>query len=323
MSLSSYKPRVAAASVAWLACGLAVACSSSSSTDTPGADASVPPHDATTGADTNAPADQAAPDAGGGDDASDGAATANPAHVGFFSFKQFEAPRWDFGGGFVSNEPTPPPNPYYTCTTSTAGECTLSICTPIDGGPPPPPPPLLVLVNPGDITVTGGTIPAGTKLAAVDGGGNGSSVGAAGVVVVNGDVIRVSAPGSADVPAFALSIVANPTYTVTNPACDAGTCPGVDRTKDYVFTWTGLAQGTLQVAFAYVNGPPLDRIVCNFPGAAGQGTIPSSLLTQFPGTAGIQLEAVSKNVTRAVVGDYGTTIDFTGNYFDRVLPIVN
>ncbi len=290
------------------ALGVFAACSSSSSSgDTT---------DGATGSEVGALDAPAGDASSGGDatsDAADGAPKTNPAHVGRIVFTQFTPPgQWHAGAMFTADASAPDASD--GCTRTKQGTCVLQVCAT-------PPPPLGTpgSVTPGDIALSGGTIPAGTKLLAVDGGGN-LDVGSTGTVVANGDVLLASAPGSAEVPAFSLSVAAMPTYTVTSPACDGG-CPGLDRSKDFALKWTGLTAGTLHVALIYSNSPPDYSITCEFVAAAGQGVVPSTLLSELPATANIQLEAVSRNETNAVVGDYGVTFDFSGDYFDRVIPI--
>lgn len=99
---------------------------------------------------------------------------------------------------------------------------------------------------------------------------------------VGGETITVSSAGGAAVQAFSTTFVASSSVDITMPhLVTLGQTLTIDRTADLPFQWTGGTVGNLQVELS-AGTPPNILVACNFPSAAGTGTIPKAALARLP-----------------------------------------
>jgi hypothetical protein len=109
-----------------------------------------------------------------------------------------------------------------------------------------------------------------------------------------GETLTVSVAGDT-VPAFTGSLIAPSPFALTAPLPVNKTFT-ITLGQDLTFTWTGAGSATVEITLDGPNKtPPL--IVCNFPGAAGSGTIPKAALANFsPGSGATFAGAVVTSV---------------------------
>ena len=172
-------------------------------------------------------------------------------------------------------------DPHYAsglgCVPSTSGPCVLDDCSAVDaldGG-------VLLVASAGPVTLTGGN--ASSPVRIPYGFGDiyrATLIGSA--LFDAGAVLTVSAPG-ADFPAFhGESAPAPAAITVTAPALTMGidgpTYP-FEAGAPLTWSWTGGSAGST-VTVTVINASLI--ITCSFDAAAGTGTIPQSVVAQFP-----------------------------------------
>jgi hypothetical protein len=107
-----------------------------------------------------------------------------------------------------------------------------------------------------------------------------------GLVYSGGETLNVTAAGD-EVPAFAQSVTAPNTVTVSSPSVAAGTI-AIDRAMDLAVTWTDGAAGEVIVRLTGFEMPMSGgtrsvSLACTFDGAGGTGTVPASALGNLPG----------------------------------------
>jgi hypothetical protein len=158
------------------------------------------------------------------------------------------------------------------CTTTTSGACSLVTC------------PMMSFASSdsaGTLTISGGSIPAGTTLTAslVDGSYGDSVVG---TWFSAGDSLSVSATG-AMVPAFGPdSITAPPLIALTAPQLadgDAGIST-IPTSTDLTLAWSGGQSGATMTLFAGAE-VSFSFIDCSWDASLDTGTVPQSLLAQL------------------------------------------
>ncbi|HEX8796627.1 MAG TPA: hypothetical protein VF765_37005 [Polyangiaceae bacterium] len=166
-----------------------------------------------------------------------------------------------------------------TCAVTTSGPCQIQDCTAVladDASTP-------VDVSAGNVTLSGGKLPAPVTLSFADGGY--TSAFEMTQLFAPGDVFQVTATGDT-VPAFSGTTPPAPgPITLTSPS-PVGTELGspvypIDLTKSATFSWSGGATG----AKTLVSVTNLDTnviVVCSFDAAAGTGTIPADAVAKFP-----------------------------------------
>jgi len=238
------------------------------------------------------PGPDAHPTDAGGPDGAD-AAVGTPA-FGTIDFSQFLNGGGAFVATFYAVQDLAPPSPLCTVQGSDAGSCVVTTCSAGDGGaagdaasdagP-------VVLPTAGTLTVTGGAFgDSGTPLDPSHGGPY--FYNTTGAMFAAGETLGVSASGGA-VPAFAEQTVIAPATIVlswTQPAGDAGGLV-IPTSQDLVVTWTGGLAGSHVVFKTTAFSTATTSIACVWDAAAGQGTIPQSVLsslstaTSAPGAA--------------------------------------
>jgi len=133
----------------------------------------------------------------------------------------------------------------------------------------------------------------------------------------------VTVGGTADVPAYTMSVTTPSPITLTAPTSTtynaAGPIFSVSRTADLVVTWTGGTNG--QVSVDLESTSPAAEAACTADASAGTLTIPASILANFGGTTGMGVGVTT--VTTKNTGDWlmefeaqqtpisGSTITFT------------
>lgn len=176
-----------------------------------------------------------------------------------------------------------------------AGDCEIIRCA---GASP-------TFFNAGTITAS----VAGTELlSASPGASGGYNATGTGPAFTAGQVVSFTATGGA-VPAFAGSVTAPETPTVTLPAA-------IQSGADLVVTWPSTLAAE-QAIFVLVSSGTL--LSCRVPASQGTITIASTLLTNVgPGAANIALAGV--NSTRLTAGEY--TIDLNATAGTAVSAVV-
>jgi hypothetical protein len=157
--------------------------------------------------------------------------------------------------------------------------CSARVCdiSGLDGGTP-----TLFSRDAGDITVTG----VGASMATLSFGAirSTTSMGYTPVQGMTlffkaGDKLTAKGAGGADLPAFALQTITAPgDIVLTSTGCTGSVCPDLDRTQDFVVTWTGGGAGKLGVIFETDSDVSHEDLSCDFDAAAGTGTVPHALL---------------------------------------------
>ena len=136
-----------------------------------------------------------------------------------------------------------------------------------------------------------------------------------------GDTLSFRAQG-ATVPAFDVSLTAPPTVTVLSPVgSGSANTVTIDRARDLVVTWQPINGGVTVAMNQYPSGTA-DlrtgfRFYCEFPGSAGTGTVPASVVGLLQTTADLHAS------TPLAIGG-NATIDITpGGYAVHVHAMNN
>jgi hypothetical protein len=186
-----------------------------------------------------------------------------------------------------------PPQP--CAVHATVGECVFQICD-YDGLPPEP------FVDAGTITISGGALPV-----TLDFGASYYPVQSSPTdLFVAGDVIHFDVAGSADVLSFSADVEAPAMPTLTAP--NLGELV-IDRTQPLALAWTGATVGDLRVTIvaAAPTSDDAHAVVCDYPGAAGAGTMTAEILGHLPATSEASFIATAIHATEVMSG--GWTID--------------
>jgi len=238
---------------------------------------------------------------------------------------------------FFDSVPAPGPSPL-NCTEMMADTCKLTTCTKnaaFDAGTPDPDagtPTIPDSPNAGDITVTGGKIPAAgltisPKEHKLYTGGTDTTYGKlADLGFDDGDVLTVKATGAGGIMAFMGKTVKAPTSVILSPIqCMAfqctfgGTAPmdGLDTTKALDLTWPQDSADTTVSLILNTNDSSNQSsatITCAWNAAAKKGTIAASLLggllkTNPPPGGTISGFASASFTTTSLIqdGDYAIT----------------
>lgn len=164
-----------------------------------------------------------------------------------------------------------------SCVTTQQGQCSLTVCGPVDGGTQVP----YVFRSAGTVGITGGQQP----VALYPQGNMYSVFNTTGSLYTGGTQLTVSAAG-ATVPAFSANVTAPTQVQLTSPTPPA---PGAKlqlyRNQPLSFGWAGSSVGTLQVTVGSLTvGAPY--VMCQFPASQGSATIPASTLSNLLGGPG-------------------------------------
>lgn len=214
---------------------------------------------------------------------------------------------------FVTQPPPSPPKPAYTitadfsgslpagsgdaCKETIVGPCTLTACTGTGMMPQPP------ALQAGTITVT--TPEATAKLAPGPGPAYKGAMGTTPLWKSAGETLTVAASGG-DIAAFTMMATTPGSINVISPAFPSAPMKlPVSTSKDLSFTWSGKGPGTVSV-FIVVQATGV-YASCDFDAAAGQATVPASLMGQLPkGNGAISVDLSSTTVMD--VGGYQVTL---------------
>lgn len=190
--------------------------------------------------------------------------------------------------------PDSPGDVLLTCTEQVEGSCTYQACTytPQDGG-------AAVFASAGTITITGGSE---TVTLTPESAGTYPAVSGQQLLWSDGASLAFKAAGDA-VPAFEGTVVGAGAVSLTAPALVSGTPLAVDRAKALDVEWTGGGSGSVWVVVA----AGTQRISCTFTAAAGQGTVPTTLLQKLSAGSG-GLSVSSGDSTIAMAGDRQVTL---------------
>jgi hypothetical protein len=176
------------------------------------------------------------------------------------------------------------------CTVTEGTPCTVTECVtepPMDAGvgdagmgdasPP-------TIPHAGQISVSGGMVDL-----MVTPGMDGTYPPATGTgqLYAGGETLNVTAAGD-EVPAFAQSVTAPNTVTVSSPSVASGTI-SVDRSAELSVTWTDGTAGEVTVRLTgfettMAGGSRTVSLACTFDAASGSGTIPPTTLGDLPGS---------------------------------------
>jgi len=259
-----------------LACSL-VACSSSSNNsgshdsgaaDTGGLDASM----------------------GMGDSASDGPAASLPQMLlSSGNFNDVAVDGGTPGANLVLRDYDVPPSA--RCGVVRSGTCWIQDCRVGDAGTAQPP-----TVSAGMVTLSQGST---TLITATQTGGgvySGSttsswSAGAMLTFVVTG----------ATLPAFTQTLTAPPTIAITSPFNPDGGVVSLTGSSDLTVTWQSTSASNVVVGLEETSGTSDLHIVCEFPGAAGTGTVPASVVGMLD--KGLPSNQVALNIGGEALAD--------------------
>lgn len=181
-----------------------------------------------------------------------------------------------------------------SCQRTDEGACTLYICD-ISG----------TLPNNGPLPTAGSIKVSSSKTSVtIAPGADGSYASKSGQTLfwTGSDTVHVEASG-AQIPAFSASTPAPSQLAITAPPMGPMVTITVDTSKDLTFTWTGTSAGQLNVGVyghddvTHIAG----SLNCELDPAAGQGSMPASLLSKIPKKNG----AVNALVTSKTSVDAG------------------
>jgi len=188
-----------------------------------------------------------------------------------------------------------------SCTTTTDGACTISVCT-TGGGDAGG---AAVAASAGTIQVTGGSkpvqlVPSGTTYTAVTGQ----------TTLWSGGEQLEAVGGGAEVPAFDLKVTAPGYVTVTTPTWPAagGKVP-ITRAQPFAVAWTGGGAGNVVVGISGIAGAQSTSLSCSFAPSGGSGTVPASALAKLPASptsASVSINA--SNATETVVSGWSLRV---------------
>jgi hypothetical protein len=179
------------------------------------------------------------------------------------------------------------------CTVTTHGDCKVRTCT---GGTPSTP----TSVSAGTITVEGKE----TLILTPDATNDYELAGGTGLLWDPGQTITISAAG-AEVPAFTHALQASSPVTVTSPAAPPADTPlSLDRSKDFVLTWTGGTTGAVTTLWKVEGTDPFVSIQCAFAASDGEGTVPAAALQALPESGSGDILLVGGRLDTIATGVY-------------------
>jgi hypothetical protein len=159
----------------------------------------------------------------------------------------------------------------------------------------------------GNVTVSGGSIPAGTTL--MNEGTNYYDDATSGDFISPGETIYVSASGGI-VPAFSMKGVTAPSaVALTAPALSAdGGSADISTAADLHVAWSGGQAGATVTLQASSEGLGTSMsyatISCSWDGGLGQGTVPKSILSMLAGGGPGTLTYGQESATTFTAGAY-------------------
>lgn len=136
-----------------------------------------------------------------------------------------------------------------------------------------------------------------------------------GVTWTAGTTFRVQAVG-ADAPAFELTAAAPSMFKVTSPAYPKDAPIRIVQANDLVTTWEPWAEesaaGRIHVSIRWSKGAQQSKVAhCWFDLPARTGTVPSSVLAEFPKDhITLGFDAHAEQATR--IGDWEITLELAG-----------
>ena len=167
-----------------------------------------------------------------------------------------------------------------SCSFAAAGSCVLTTCplgTGYDAG---------ALPSAGNLTLYGGALGSSGLVLYPGGGSDEYSYQTGGTLFTSTDTLSVVASG-ADVPSFAQSVPGVDYVTVDSPQAFNGTVY-LTTSQDLDVQWSGGVTGSfVSFEFATETGGQKIGATCTFDAAAGQGTVPSTMLGPLAGTNGL------------------------------------
>lgn len=194
------------------------------------------------------------------------------------------------GGGAASFGMMAGPNP---CQVTPAADCQVYRCP---ANPPAGTTPALVLA--GTITITG----LATDVVLTPLQVSYTSPAYTGLLWTSSRQATLTVTGSADVPAYSMSVTAPNPIAVTSPPVQANATYTISRATDLKVTWTGGVEGTVTVGVSSGTAATgrID-ISCSAPAAAGTVTVPASALSGL-GPSGSFGASVTNTATKSVGG---------------------
>jgi hypothetical protein len=178
-----------------------------------------------------------------------------------------------------------------TCTSTTVGDCQRFNCSSGTSTP-------QSLVQAGNVTITGLAHDVSLTFMPAQSGYMSSAYGSA--LWTSSTPATVVVTGSADVPAFSMSIVAPNPIVVTTPLVGAGSTYSLSRAGDLAVKWTGGVEGSVTVSLTSSNAPGGSvTISCAVDAAKGQITVPATFMSGL-GTSGSFSAGVTTAATKTV-----------------------
>lgn len=208
----------------------------------------------------------------------------------------------EMGSAFGTFYRLPPPTgtTKAACTTTTTGACTVNACTfgssSPDGGTT-----SIDYTNAGVATVSGVLVNDGS-MTLTPGGYGYQTVSGSVAFFKGGESVKISAPGNpSGAPAFASSLKAPASMTVTSPVFDAQAKVIVSSGASLPVAWQSASAGEVVVQIVSGTSAKSATARCAFPASAGSGSVPASVLTSVYGIGAqtsVTVSAESRDVQK-------------------------
>jgi hypothetical protein len=193
---------------------------------------------------------------------------------------------FDFYAGFFQSATT------QACTITTSGSCAVYSCP---GGQPQP-----TGVSAGTLTISGGSIPAGTTISPDT--TNSYTYQSSGTLYSAGQTLTVSATGGT-VPAFGPeSVVAPGLPTLVAPPASTGGYT-ISTAADLGVQWLGGVAGAT-IIFEGTASNSATYFTCEWPASDGKGDVPQAVLKPLAGQTGGFLIYGQYTATTFTAGQY-------------------
>lgn len=197
-----------------------------------------------------------------------------------------------------------------SCSVTSEGPCTVTVCKQRDGGAPSLP----VYASAGRVRFTGGK-PSAEVAVMPDEMRRYTGVFEPydGAPLLGGEAIELEASG-ADVPAFSVAATYPALLTLATPSPAAPGPITVRRDRDLEMSWSRGAPGvSLEISILAGSVGDNRRTTCRLPSESGRGSIPASVLSPFP--AGTDLDVLTWATRKQKVGDFDVELVVAGEVF--------
>jgi hypothetical protein len=211
-------------------------------------------------------------------------------------------------GAFYRIPPAPAGAAATSCTTTNTGACTLTACTyppsQTDAGAP-----AVAYTDAGVVTVTGVRVDGGS-ITIGPGKYGYETVARPNALFKGGESIGVSAPGNpGGGPAFDVTLKAPSAVILTAPVFDASSTARVGAGQALPVAWQKGGGGDVSVLISAATPERNTFARCAFPAAAGQGSVPASVLDAVAAVGALTGIVVSSEARQELTEDgWGITV---------------